>query len=83
MVVESIMADKRLSTINPYFPREQGGCVYSYFLDMVVDGRPILDTVNDLYKTNSITDFMQASFEYCQKHEREIRSHINKSESGV
>ena len=28
MVVESIMRDPRLSSINPYFPREQGGCVY-------------------------------------------------------
>ncbi len=26
MVVESIMRDRRLSSINPYFPRENGGC---------------------------------------------------------
>lgn len=28
MVVESIMADERLASLNPYFPREQGGCIY-------------------------------------------------------
>ncbi|MFR5786273.1 MAG: hypothetical protein ACLUHE_03445 [Christensenellales bacterium] len=31
MVVESVMRDERLSSINPYFPRENGGCVYPYF----------------------------------------------------
>ena len=36
MVVESIMSDKRLSTINPYYPREEGACVYRYFLDMKI-----------------------------------------------
>lgn len=34
MVVESIMQDERLSSIDPYFPRENGGCVYSYFYDI-------------------------------------------------
>ena len=82
MVVESIMSDKRLSSINPYYPREQGGCVYAYFLDMAVDGRLILDTLLDLYKNNRMTDFMQASFDYCQKHENEIRAHITKAEAG-
>lgn len=82
MVVESIMSDKRLSSINPYYPREQGGCVYSYFLDMVIDGKFILDTISDLYKENQMIDFMQSSFEYCQKHEKQIRSHIAKAEAG-
>ena len=81
MVVESIMSDERLSSINPYFPREQGGCVYSYFLDMVIDGKFILDTISDLYKENHMIDFMQSSFEYCQKHENEIRSHITRAEA--
>ena len=81
MVVESIMSDKRLSSINPYYPREQGGCVYSYFLDMVIDGKLILDTILDLYKENQMLDFMQSSFEYCQKYEKEIRLHIAKAEA--
>lgn len=82
MVVESIMSDKRLSTINPYYPREQGGCVYNYFLDMVIDGKLILDTFSEMYKENRIIDFMQSSFIYCQKHENEIRLHIAKAETG-
>lgn len=79
MVVESIMSDERLSSLNPYFP----GCVYSYFLDMLIGGRPVLDTMYDLYKENHMTDFMQASYEYCLKHENEIRAHIAQAESGV
>ena len=80
MVVESVMKDERLSSINPYFPRENGGCVYPYFFDMVVDGKPILDTLDTMYKSQNIEDFMQNSYAYCQKHETEIRNHIRKSE---
>lgn len=46
MVVESVMKDERLSSINPYFPRENGGCIYPYFFDMMVDGKLILDTLD-------------------------------------
>lgn len=80
MVVESVMKDERLSSINPYFPREQGGCVYPYFFDMVVDGKLILDTLDAMYRSQSIEDFMRNSFAYCQMHEAEIREHIRKAE---
>lgn len=80
MVVESIMRDQRLSSINPYFPRENGGCVYPYFQDMVVDGRLILETLDDMYRSNRITDFMELAYRYCQKHESTIRSHIEEAE---
>ncbi len=80
MVVESVMRDERLSSINPYFPREQGGCVYPYFFDMVVDGKPILDTLDAMYRSQHIEDFMRNSYAYCLEHEREIREHIQKSE---
>lgn len=46
MVVENIMRDERLSSINPYFP----GCVYDYFQNMKVDNRMILDVLDDFYK---------------------------------
>ena len=36
---------QRLSSINPYFPREHGGCIYPYFFDMEVEGELILDTL--------------------------------------
>lgn len=80
MVVESVMKDERLRSINPYFPREAGGCIYPYFFDMVVDGKPILDTLDAMYRSRNIEDFMQSSYAYCQKHETEIREHIKKLE---
>ena len=79
MVVESIMKDERLSSINPYFPRENGGCVYPYFYDMAVDEKLILDTLDAMYKSQSIEDFMQNSYAYCQEHESEIREHMMKA----
>lgn len=82
MVVESIMRDERLSTINPYFPRENGGgCVYSYFFDMTVDGEPVLETIERLYRTNGITDFMERAYAYCRLHEKAIRAHIEEAEN--
>ena len=83
MVVESVMKDERLSSINPYFPREQGGCIYPYFFDMLVDGKLILDTLDAMYQSQSIEDFMRGSFAYCQKFEKEIRSHIRNSETSI
>lgn len=80
MVVESVMGDERLSSINPYFPREQGGCVYPYFFDMVVAGEPILDTLDRMYRSRSIDDFMRSSYAYCREHEAAIREHIRISE---
>lgn len=80
MIVESVMKDSRLSTVNPYFPREQGGCIYPYFFDMEADGVLILDTLDKMYKTQSIRDFMLNSYSYCQKHETEIRNHISRKE---
>lgn len=80
MVVESIMKDKRLSSINPYFPRENGGCIYPYFFDMVVDDTLILDTLDDMYQSQNIEDFMCSSYAYCKEHEAAIREHIQNSE---
>lgn len=80
MVVESVMRDERLSSINPYFPREQGGCVYPYFFDMKAGGALILDTLDEMYRAQTIEEFMKNSYAYCQKHETEIRDHIKRSE---
>jgi hypothetical protein len=81
MVVESVMKDERLSSINPYFPRENGGCIYPYFFDMTADGRPILETLDEMYRAQRIEDFMRSSYAYCKAHEAEIREHIQKSEN--
>lgn len=80
MAVEPIMRDDRLSSINPYFPRENGGCVYPYFFDMEAGGAPILNTLDGMYRAQGIEDFMKSSYAYCQAHEAEIRDHIRRSE---
>lgn len=81
MVVETIMSDTRLSSLNPYFPRENGGCIYPYFQNMLVNGSPILETIDALYHRISITDFMEEAYTYCLKHENEIRKHIEAAEN--
>lgn len=81
MVVESVMRDQRLSSINPYFPRENGGCIYPYFFDMKVSGNLIIDTLDEMYHSLNIADFMKSSYAYCLKYESEIRAHIKLSES--
>lgn len=47
---------------------------------MEVEGKSILDTLEAMYKNQSIEDFMRISYVYCQEHEAEIREHIQKSE---
>ena len=81
MVVETIMSDARLSTLNPYFPRENGGCIYPYFQSMIVDGSPVLNKIDTFYHRNSITDFMEESYAYCLRYENEIRKHIEMAEN--
>lgn len=73
MVVEAIMGDPRLSSINPYYPREQGGCIYPYFFEMKAGGRLILDRIEELYRGCGIDDFMRESYRCCTVHEAEIR----------
>lgn len=80
MVVEAIMSDPRLSSVNPYYPREHGGCIYNYFFTMTIGGIPILDTIEEMYKNLTMKEFMKASYHYCRKHEQEIRKHILISE---
>ncbi len=80
MVVESIGADPRLRSINPYFPREEGGCIYPYFFDMEAEGKPVLETLDAMYRSLDIHSFMRAAYAYCLQHESEIRNHIRASE---
>ena len=78
MVVEPIMRDERLRSINPYF--DGGGCVYPYFYTLKIKDKPILDILHGMYKSMSIIKFMEESYELCLKYEGEIRKHIAKSE---
>lgn len=80
MVVESIMRDERLSAINPYFPRENGGCVYGYFQDIKLGDRMALDVLEELYQQYDIKTFMKKGFAYCKENEAAIRAHIEEAE---
>lgn len=80
MVVEPIMRDVRLRSINPYFPREKGGCVYPYFYTMQIGGTCILDTLWEMFHSMSIFEFMKNSYRYCLVHETQIRQHIQQAE---
>lgn len=77
MVVDPIMRDERLSSINPYF---SDGCAYSYFYTLSIDGKPILDTLYEMYTAMPIQDFMKSSYQFCLQHEPAIRAHIAASE---
>lgn len=80
MVVESIMRDERLSSINPYFPREEGGCIYPYFFTLQTSDGVAIDILDKMYREKDIRTFMKEGYEWCKLHEDEIRSHIEKSE---
>ncbi len=80
MAVEPIMRDERLCSLNPRFSREKGGCVYSYFYTMVIEGRCILDTLAAMYRAMPMAAFMRESYAYCLAHEQEIRRHIRQAE---
>lgn len=80
MVVELILSDSRLCSINPYYPRENGGCIYSYFFTLKVEGKNILDIFSEMYQNTNIRDFMKKSYEYCLQNEDVIRLHIRESE---
>ena len=53
----------------------------AYIYDMYAGGRLILDTLDDMYKSMKIEDFMKNSYEYSKEHEEEIWRHIKVSES--
>lgn len=78
MVVEPIMRDERLASINPYFQHRE--CVYPYFYTFKIEKKPILDILYEMYKSMSINEFMGKSYELCLNHEEEIRKHIKESE---
>ena len=74
MVVDPIMRkDTRLSGINPYF---EGGCAYEYFYEMTINGKPILETLYEIYINLNILEFMEQVYAYCKKHEAEIKAQM-------
>ena len=54
---------------------------YPYFLDMEISGRPILQTLADMYKsTGDITAFMETAYKYVQENEAQLRTKIAAAE---
>jgi hypothetical protein len=77
MVVDPIMRkDARLSKINPYF---DDGCAYPYFYEMTVNGKPILETLYEMYINLNMLEFMKQGYSYCVKYEAEIRAQMKKN----
>ena len=69
MCVRPILGEPRLAERNPYYP---GECVYEYFYTMTVGGRPVLETMDELFAQRSMDQFMVDGYRYCQEHEAEI-----------
>ena len=47
---------------------------------MRIEGRLILETIDELYEALPIAVFMQAAYAYCGRHEEAIRAHIAEAE---
>lgn len=73
MAVKPILGDSRLAARNPYYPDD---CVYEYFGTMTVEGRPILETMEELFPGRSIERFMLEGYRYCREPEAEIRRQV-------
>lgn len=73
MAVKPVLGDPRLAIRNPYYPDD---CVYEYFGTMSVEGRPILETMEELFSGRSIEQFMVEGYCYCREHEEEIRRQV-------
>lgn len=72
MAVDPIIRhDPRLYEINPVF--EQGGVAYKAFYTMSIEGRPILQTLYDMYTSLDLPAFMKEGYAYLHKWEGEIR----------
>lgn len=69
MAVKPVLGEPRLAERNPYYP---GECVYEYFYAMTVGGRPVLETMEELFARGTIDQFMVDGYRYCQEHEAEI-----------
>ena len=48
--------------------------------NLKVNGDLIIDTLDEMYHSLNIVDFMKSSYTYCLKYETEIRAHIKLSE---
>ncbi len=49
---------------------------------MKVEGKLVLETMDEMYRKQDIRTFMKNSYAFCMDYEREIRRHIEMSEQG-
>ena len=70
MAVKPVLGKPGLAERNPYYP---DSCVYDYPETMTVDGRPVMETMEEIYAGGGIDHFMIEGYRYCQEHEAEIR----------
>lgn len=54
---------------------------YDYFYTLKIDGKNILDLLGEIYKLYGIKGLFNDGFDFVKKHEKQIRQHIQKSES--
>jgi hypothetical protein len=71
-VVDTFANNSKIGELFSEHGRKQA--VYPLFYSMIVGGRPILETLADLYKASDTAGFMTAAYEYYKTHEMEIRS---------
>lgn len=71
-VVDTITRnDKRLYEKYPF-----AEYAYAYFYDIKVDGVPLLEMLNDIYKGANIIEFIEKGYELFLIHESEIRKYM-------
>lgn len=72
MAVEPIMSDPRLAALNPYYPREEGGCVYPYFFDLRLEGENLMDTLHAQHRRLPLGQWMDEARNLLERNREEL-----------
>lgn len=72
MVVDTLLRNTELKTLF----RNYKYSAYSYFYDMKVGDRCVLDILSEIYNTHTLTDFMELAYDFIQKNQEEIKAQI-------
>ena len=77
LVVETIIRNSDIAKLTP--PPEY--IAYKYFYSMDIDGKPIFDTLREMYiNRKSFPDFMETAYDWIRKNEPELRAKIAQAE---
>lgn len=80
MAVEPIMSDPRLAALNPYYPRERGGCVYPYFFDLCLEGENLMDTLHAMHRRLPLGEWMDAAYSLLERNREELFRAVREAE---